>query len=227
MVLVFSVGILQADRIELQPGEMGYYWYQKSTWLGGSDTTTGFDYGDAQGKQHVQTNYQYYGGSDRFWQQKDLYFQIDLAAITEPLTGPATFNFYMTDYASSAESFLKHLGVQTTAATGDAGQKLAGDGNVAGTGTFVLGWNSLDVTPYIQSDLTNGYAFAAFSIPKFGQVQDQNRILSLYGPGSTVEVEGAATRPYLEFSTVPEPSALLLLSVGLLCLVVARTSSRV
>jgi hypothetical protein len=216
LFLIAWCGNLTASIIELQTGEMGYYWYERSTWLGGSDTSTGFAYGDAQGVQHVQRNYQYYGGSDRYWQQKDLYFQISLADITEPLAGSAVFRFYVTANNSPVESILKHLGTQTTSATGDAGQKLAGDTNVAGTGSFSPGWNSVDVTSFIASDLTNGYAYSAFSIPQFAQVQDQNRLLSLYGPGATVDVDGLPVRPYLEYTTIPEPNTALLVILGLM-----------
>jgi hypothetical protein len=107
---------------------------------------------------------------------------------------------------------------QTVAATGDAAQKLVGNTDVAGTGSFVLGWNSLDVTSYIQSDLDNGYSFAAFDIAKFGQVQDENRLLSLYGPTSTTQ----SMRPYLVATAVPEPATLSLLALSGLALVRRR-----
>jgi hypothetical protein len=208
-----TLSTASADIITLETANMGYYWSQRSTWMGGSSTDSGFSYGDDAGLQHVQNNYQYYGGSDRFWQRKDLYFQIDLSSITGDLE-EAVFHFYVTVNNSPAPSVLKHVDTQTTPATGDAGQKLAGSTDVAGTDSFVVGWNSVDVTSFIQSDLDNGYSFAAFSIPKFGSVQDQNRLLSLYGPTSTELVDGQSTQPYL--ATIPEPATMSLLALGFL-----------
>ena len=208
---------VSADIITLAPSHMGYYWYERSTWTGGSDTSTGFSYGDSGGTQHIQNNYQYYGGSDRFWQQKDFYFQIDLSSITDN-PQQTVFHFYVTAYNSPAPSTLSHVDTQTVAATGDAAQKLVGSTAVAGTDSFVLGWNSVDVTSYIQSDLDNGYSFAAFNIPKFGQMQDQDRLLSMYGPTSTTLVDDQSTQPYLA-TAIPEPATMALLALGGLALV--------
>jgi hypothetical protein len=189
--------------------------------MGGSYTDTGFSYGDAGGMQHVQTNYQYYGGADRYWQQKDLYFQIDLSSITNDVE-QALFCFYVASYDSPSPAMLKHVSTQTVAATGDAGQKLVGTTDVAGTDSFVLGWNSLDLTAYIQSDLDKGYSFSAFSIAKFAQAQDENRTLSLYGPASTTLVQGQSTQPHL-ITVIPEPAILSLALAGLAVLRRRRT----
>jgi len=201
-----------AGVVTLEPSNMGYYWYEKDSWMGGSNTSTGFSYGDAGGVQHVQTNYQYYGGADRSWQQKDLYFQIDLRSITNDLD-EAALHFFVTADASPVPSILKHVSIQSALATGDAAQKMAGEADVAGTDSFSLGWNSLDVTTFLQSDLDNGYSFAAFSIPKFSQAQDQNRLLSMYGPSSTTLEEGESTQPYLAY-TIPEPGTMMLLALA-------------
>lgn len=223
LLQTFALSSASAEMITLDSSHMGYYWYEKSSWLGGSWTDTGFSYGDNNGTQYVHKNYQYYGGADRYWQQKDLYFQIDLSSINYDLE-QAAFNFYVTAYNSPAPSVLRHVDIQTIAATGNAAQKLAGSTDVAGTGSFVLGWNSLDVTSYIQSDLDKGYTFAAFSIPQFGQVQDENRLMSMYGPTSTTLVEGLSTQPYLVATRTPEPATLGLLAIG--GLAVLRRRSR-
>lgn len=89
-----TLSTASADIITLETANMGYYWSQRSTWSGGSSTDSGFSYGDDAGLQHVQNNYQYYGGSDRYWQQKDLYFQIDLSSIPGDLE-EAVFHFYV------------------------------------------------------------------------------------------------------------------------------------
>lgn len=191
----------------------GYYWYERSTWLGGSDTTTGFSYGDASGLLHTQTNYQYYGGSDRYWQQKDTYIQLDVSSLSGSQIASARIHFYLT--ANSAiETFLKHVDTQTVVATGDAGQKLVGATNVASTTSFVAGWNSIDVTTHIQSDVDKGYDYAAFSIPKFSQSQDENRLMSFYGASTTQLVGGISAKPYLEVTLIPEPSIPMLMAVS-------------
>lgn len=213
-----------AYTITLGSTDMGFYWYERQSWMNGSNTDTGFSYGDSQGIQYVQNNYQYYGGADRLWQQKDMYFQIDLSSITDDLE-QAVFHFYVTAYSSPAPSILTHVDTQTVAATGDAAQKLVGSTAVAGTDSFVVGWNSLDVTSYIQSDLDKGYSFAVFNIAKFGTVQDENRFLSMYGPTSTALVEGESAKPYLAFTTVPEPGTMSLLALGGLALIRRRRTA--
>jgi len=205
--------------VTLSAVNTGYYWYEKSSWLGGSSTDTGFSYGDTDGLIHVQTNYQYYGGADRYWQQKDAYFQIDLSSLAGEGVESATLNFYVTAINTTAETFLKHVATQSTLATGDAGQKLAGTANVASSTTFAPGWNSIDVTSFIQSDLDAGYSFTALSLLKFGQVQDENRLLSFYGASTGVEVGELSAKPYLDVvvATVPEPAGTaLFIGVGAL-----------
>lgn len=224
LVLALALGLVAgaaspAAVITLSSVNTGYYWYEKSSWMGGSDTTTGFSYGDASGLIHVQTNYQYYGGADRYWQWKDAYFQIDLSSLVGEEITLATLNFYVTAINTPAETFLKHVDTQSTLATGDAGQKLVGTTNVASSTTFVPGWNSIDVTSFIQSDLDKEYSFVALSLLKFAQVQDQNRLLSFYGASTSVEIDGLAAKPYLDVvvATVPEPAgAALFVGIGAL-----------
>lgn len=215
--LVFSLMAVMAARAEiitLSAPNSGNYWYVKSSWLGGSDTSTGFSYADENGLIHAQRNYQYYGGSDRYWEQKDIYFQIDLSPLAGEEVQSAMFNFYLTALNSDVATSLKHLSDQTTAPSGDAGQKLAGNTDVASSSSFVLGWNSIELTSYVLSDLDKGYTYTVLSIPQFSQTQDVNRVLSIYS-ASAADVDGSSVKPYLSV-IVPEPGRYSLLVGGIL-----------
>ena len=204
-LLCASASSLQAAIITLGTENSGYYWYERQSWTGGSNTASGFAYGDATGLLYVQRNYQYYGGADRYWETKDAFFQIDLSSIDGATLTAASLNFYVTAN-TTAESFLRHLDTQPLAATGDVAQRLAGNADVASTTSFVLGWNSIDITGFIAADLAKGYDYAAFSIPMFAQSQDENRLLSLFGAGTTETRDGISVRPYVQVTAIPEPS---------------------
>lgn len=193
--------------------------------MGGSSTNGGFAYGDpGTGLIHAQNNYQYYGGADRFFERKSAYFQIDLSSlggISKDDIISATFNFYLTANDANATS-LKHLTTQSTLGTGDAQQQLAGTANVESSTTFTPGWNAIDLTSFVKSDIEKGYAFTVLSIPEFVQSQDENRLLSLYGGSAAVEF-----KPSLQVALVPEPTAVALFGVGaILLLVTAVKKSR-
>ncbi|MCC6415979.1 MAG: PEP-CTERM sorting domain-containing protein [Opitutaceae bacterium] len=201
-----------SSTITLSSTNTGNYWYEKSQWTGGSDTQTGFSYGDDDtGLIHAHRNYQYYGGSDRFWQRKNAYFQIDLSSFSGIDITSAVFSIYVTAHNSDVATSLLHLNTQSPLATGDAAQQLAGGSAVASSSSFTIGWNHIDVTASIQSDLDLNYAIAAFSLPEFAQDQDVNRILSLYGGSAALEY-----RPYLTLtaSAIPEPATYGLLAAG-------------
>ncbi len=215
--LVFSllaVTAACAEIITLSAPNSGNYWYAKSSWMGGSNTSSGFSYADENGLIHAQRNYEYYGGADRSWEQKDIYFQIDLSSLAGEEVESATFNFYVAALNSDVATPLKHLSDQTTSPTGDAGQKLAGNTDVASSSSFVLGWNSIDLTSYILSDLDKGYSYTVLSIPQFSQEQDVNRVLSIYS-ASAADVDDSSVKPYLSVG-VPEPGRYSLLVGGLL-----------
>ncbi|MFA5688434.1 MAG: hypothetical protein WC959_04725 [Kiritimatiellales bacterium] len=210
---IAALGAPAAQIISLTETEAGNYWYMRQVWLGGSYTDDGFSYGDAgTGLIHAQRYYEYYGGSDRIWESKSIYFQIDLSSLAGQAVDSAIFNFHVAAYNTPAESYLRHLETQVMPAAGDAGQQLSGDVDVIGTHSFTLGWNAVDLTAQIQSDLAKGYAYTVLSIPEFSQVEGENRILSIYGASTTVTEGGVLLRPYL--SVIPEPHTFVLLTAG-------------
>lgn len=81
----------------------------------------------------------------------------------------------------------------------------------------MVGWNKIDVTAFILSDLGKSFTFSAFSIPQFGQNQDEDRILSFHGAGAAAE-----WRPYLEVTAIPEATAASLCALGLCALIFRR-----
>jgi len=201
--------------LSLSPSHTGNYWWTRNQWSGGIDTNDGFSYGASDsGLIDAQRLYYYYGGADRYFEAADIYFQIPLDSLIGMTVESVSLNFYVETLNTTAETFLKHLGSQTTAPTGDAAQKLAGTDDVFSSTNMALGWNLIDVTDSIVSDLDNGYAYAVFSIPRFAQVQDQNRLLSIYG-ASAADVGGTSVAPYLEVEVVPEPAAYGFLLGGL------------
>lgn len=206
-VLLAASQMEAAMMLALSPNHTGNYWWNRSQTSFGISSNEGFSYGDSgSGLIHAQRLYDYYGGADRYFEAKDMYFQIPLDTLDGLSINSVSFNFYVETLNTTAETFLKHLGTQLTAPTGDAAQELAGSDNVFSSTAMTVGWNEVDVTDEILSDLGNDYAYAVFSIPQFAQVMDQNRLLSIYG-ASAPDVDGTSVKPYFEIVAVPEPSA--------------------
>jgi hypothetical protein len=84
---------------------------------------------------------------------------------------------------------------------------------VAASDTFVSGRNSIDVTDQIKSDIANGYDYAVFSIPKFAQTQDVNRVMVIAGPKTDYDDGSGPTKPYLSVA-VPEPASMLIFAAA-------------
>jgi hypothetical protein len=208
----------QADiTVTLSADNTGNYWWSRNQWMNGNDTSDGFSYGDVgTGLIRAQANYQYYGGADRYFAAADTYFQISLTDLIGINVESASFNFFVESQNTTAVTSLKHLTLQSTAPTGFAAQKLAGSNVVASSTSMVVGWNSIDVTEMINSDLSNSYDYAIFSIPRYTQVIDQNRLLQIYG-SSAPDIEGESVKPYLNV-VVPE-SATWGLLLGALALI--------
>lgn len=219
LVLLWLIPIvLPAATISLAQDNTGYYWYTRDTWTGGSDTQTGFSFGDdVTGLIHARNNYQYYGGASRHWDRCDAYLQCSLEDLEASQIESAYLWLHVETNSSSAATMLRHLGTQSTAATGNASQQLVGTVDVLSSSALVLGWNKIDVTAFIVSDLGKSYAFSAFSIPQFGQNQDEDRILSFHGASASAE-----WRPYLEVTAIPEATATAFCALGLCALIFRR-----
>ncbi len=199
----------------------GYYWYQRQNWSGGSDTQSGFLYGDATGLLHTQRLYDYYGGSDRYWEQKSTYLQISLDGLNSATLESASLWIYVVTNDSPVATSLNHVTTQSTAASGDASQQIPGDVSAVSSSALNVGWNQVDITSFILADLEKSYSYSAFSIPAFDQSQDENRILSFYGASTTVEIDGSSAKPYVEVQVVPEPGTMSLLVFGGMALALA------
>ena len=200
-------------KVELSEKNVGYWWYNKSQWSGGKDESKDWLYSNSEKLVEVKNQYDYYGGSDRYFEQRDAYIQIDLSSLSGidvSTISKITFNFCIKELndATSSPARLKHLDVQSIAPTGDAAQKLGGSTEVANSATMIVGWNSIDVGSSIISDLENGYDYAVFSFEKFGSEMDHSRLLTFYSPSSSELVDGVSVVPYLSVTTtnVPEPA---------------------
>ncbi len=214
LALVSFAGSVFANeyKVELSGNNVGYWWYNKTQYSGGKDESSNWLYSNANNLVEVKNLYEYYGGADRYFEQRDAYIQIDLSSLSGIDVSTITaisFNFCIKELndATSSPARLKHLDVQSVAPTGDAAQKLGGSTEVANSATMSEGWNSIDVSSSIISDLGNGYDYAVFSFEKFGTAQDHSRLLTFYSPSSTELVDGISVVPYLSVTTnVPEPA---------------------
>lgn len=121
-------------------------------------------------------------------------------------------SFYNT--AGTLGATLYHTS-NSSSATGDATQWLAGGQLVQDIYSPATGWLGLDVTSFILNDYSNGYDWAAFQFsPAYGpgSGQGSNFGFSIAEPGSTPANPGNA--PFLRITTIPEPGTLLLFALG-------------
>jgi hypothetical protein len=134
-----------------------------------------------------------YGGSS------DVYMQISLAGIPAGATlQQAYLNIYVTECSGSGGQIYHRTDSST--ATGQASQQLGGNVKITDISAPV-GWLSIDVTDYIQSDVDRGYSWAVFSLPQKGYSS------LCFSSGET---ENAA---YLSM-VIPEPATLVILGLG-------------
>lgn len=205
-------------KVNLSTQNVGFWWYEKSAWAGGSSTDENWSYANADSMIEVKDQYMYYGGASRYWSRRDAYLQIDLSSFSGVSSADiqsATLNFYIATFqnATAAPAYLMHLDTQTTVPTGDAQQRLTGSTEVANSSTMALGWNSVDVTSFIMGDVDQNFEYSVFNFVRFAQEQDQNRLLSFYAPSADEVIDGISVVPYL-LVTVPEPASYAAIFAG-------------
>jgi len=179
-----------------------------------------FDYWDGTSDTN-RVHYQFYGTSDNRFTQT-AYLQFNLSALpATAAVNTATLNLYVTEihYGDDSPSggFIRHAS-NSSAANGDASQRLSGDVDVIELKDQPPGWLSINVTSMIQSDIDNGFSYAAFS----GTPNTTGYFR--YAGFSFTSADAPANQPCLEVTTVPEPATVCLL-LGLAALVAVTRRS--
>ncbi|XOV87035.1 MAG: hypothetical protein ACFHX7_19025 [Pseudomonadota bacterium] len=177
-------------------------WY-RNNWYAGS--YSGFYEGGDLG-----TTYLYFGGADRYFEKSYMQFNLSGFAGNVADIQSVTFNFNLLGVEGSGTlGSLWHRDNSSTA-TGLASQLLAGNQKITDiTSNTAIGWNSIDVTSMLVNDLTQGYAYSAFS-----STYSSNWDLS-FAIGSSE----SNLAPYLQIITsasAPAPASFVLLVSGLL-----------
>ncbi len=222
--LAFFASATMTIEIQLDKENVGYWDYSRSNWMGGSSTSEDWN-AATNGLATVQTSYDYHGGADRDWTKKTPYLQIDLSALNgvdSSKVQNASLNFYVENFSDGGKiATLKHKTSQSTLADGNAENQLAGDAFVADTSSLQNGWNNVDVTDFIKSDLDAGHDFSAFSFAPFAQEQDVTSTLSFHSPYSEKMVNGDPVTPSL-LVTIPEPATLGLFGLAGVALAICK-----
>ncbi len=196
VLLAMLAGFSQAAIINVvQPEGDGHSGKARYGW-GFPWESTGFDGGSA-------TNWAGHWYDAPYGASSDVFMQISLTGIPSGATiEQATLNLYITECSGSGGQIYHRANSLT--ANGHASQLLGGDVKIMDISSSV-GWLSIDVTSYIQSDIEKGHGWAVFSLPNKGYSS-----LSI----SSGETANAA---YLAV-VIPEPATLGILGIGSLSL---------
>lgn len=170
---------------------------------------TSNDFFDGSGDAVAATYY--YAGTSATLRDNRGFAQISLAPFADQPIQAVSLHVYMTSAYKDADSAsagnIMHIG-NSSAATGNASQKLAGADAVATIMPGAVGWAIYDVTSYVLNDLTQGYAWAAFSFNPTANGGGWERNAGF----SFASAEGG--NPVYLSAVVPEPSSALLVAVG-------------
>lgn len=173
---------------------------------------TAYDFFDATSPS-LSIRYYFQGTSDTL--QYDIgYAQFSLSTVPpSTILGSAYLNIYLESRAYGDESpsagFIRHV-ANSSSASGNASQRLAGTQQVVEIKDQALGWLQLDVTAMIQSDLDNGYSHSSFSFDPNTSGYFRNASFSV------ATADAPANGMYLTLNAIPEPSVGVLLLGGLL-----------
>ncbi|MBI9020798.1 MAG: PEP-CTERM sorting domain-containing protein [Verrucomicrobia bacterium] len=204
VVGVIVVGAaVQAETIYSTSAGDGYYH---------NELGTAGDYFDSSGTT-ISSYYYYdpYTGSSSV-QQNTGYIQFSLAAFTtESTISSATLNLYLSAISIAGDSLTAgaiNFLSNSSAADGNASQKLNGNVQVVQMKDQTIGWLNLDVTSLVQSSISNGYSYACFSFNYDTAGYFDNNSFSINS------ADAASNNPYLNVAAVPEPATVLLFGLG-------------
>lgn len=202
------------------------YWHDE---VGGS-----YDFFDAT-SGNVSAHYQFWGTSDTVSYNTG-YAQFDLSSLVGVAFTSASLNLYLNGSYLTAPTpdagAINHRS-DASSATGSASQRLAGNELVAAiAGGLSQGWISVDITGYLQNDLLNNYAWAAFSFNPntTGSYSDRYAGFSFAsaesGLGAYISVATGSAQEPQPATPAPAPGMLTLLAAGSLLLAQRRRNRK-
>ena len=202
VMVILTVAVpAQGLMIAVAPAGDGYFH---------NESGSSYDYFES-GANPNPVQYMFWGTSDTL-QHNTSYAQFSLSTIPAASTiTSATLNIYMTGTwigTSTYAGYIKHV-ANSSAANGNASQKLGGSDLVANIGNIGAGWVSFDITTLLQNDLNNLYNYCCFSFDAATDGTYDNRNSGF----SFSSGESGNSVPYLNV-VVPEPMTLGLLVLG-------------
>ena len=171
---------------------------------------TAYDFFDSTAAS-VFTN-RYFSGTSDSINDYIGYAQFSLDSVPDGATvSNATLHVYLISrgYADESPSagFINHV-ANSSAANGNASQRLEGSELVVEIKDQTIGWLALDVTSYLQSDIDNNYSWSAFSFNPNNAGYFDNANFSV------ASFESGANGMFLSIDLVPEPSVFILSLLG-------------
>lgn len=181
------------------------------------ETGSSWDYFDSTSTS-ISAYYTYWGTSDTLqYNTGYLQFQLDPALVGETFLAAKLYVYLESShYGSDSPSagFIRHV-ANSSAATGNASQKLGGTETVVEIKDQSAGWLELDVTAMVQNDYDMGYTYSAFSLNPntSGYFRDAGYNIA--------SAESTGFGPYLAVY-VPEPATCSLVLLGMSGLLLRR-----